>query len=345
VTVPRSRAYIAILWFLLLGVTVSPAAAQKTDVVSFKNGDRLTCELKTLDKGRLTVSTNDMGTVNIEWDKVVSVESRRTYRVETSGGARWFGSLGVATAGHLDVVTAAGPVSLALLEVVLIAPLGQNFLQRLDGSLDFGLSYTQSSGVAQMNFNTEVIFRRPSFELHVDGDSYFTRQPDADDSARHSAQMTYTRPFGDRWAAVGAGGFESNRDLGYDLRSTATAGLGRYLTNSNRARVGLAAGVSTNYEQPVDEAGVQNLDAWFGFQQSFFTYDYPKTEVSTTVAAFPGLSQWGRVRLQFDGKLKREIVRDFTVGLTIYDSYDNHPPTAEARKNDVGLSLTVGWTF
>ena len=40
-----------------------------------------------------------------------------------------------------------------------------------------------------------------------------------------------------------------------------------------------------------------------------------------------------------------EIVRDFSVGFTIYDSYDNRPPSADASKNDVGLSLTIGWTF
>jgi Protein of unknown function, DUF481 len=345
VTRPLSIVFVSLQAVLLLGAAASPAAAQKTDIVRLNNGDSITCEIKTLDRGRLTVATDDMGTLNIEWDKVVSVASARIFQVETSNGARWFGSLGSTTPGHVDVLAVGGPMSLAMLDVVLMVPIGRGFWERLEGSLDFGLSYTESSGVAQMNLNTKVIFRRPSFELNVEGSSYFTRQPDADDSARHSAEMNYTRPFGEHWAVVGSGGFESNRDLGYDLRSTATAGIGRFLVNSNRASVGVAAGLSVNREQPVDAEGVVNLDASLGFQQSFFTYDYPKTEVTTSLAAFPGLSQWGRIRLQFDGKLKREVVRDFTVGLTIYDSYDNRPPTADARKNDVGLSITAGWTF
>jgi hypothetical protein len=90
---------------------------------------------------------------------------------------------------------------------------------------------------------------------------------------------------------------------------------------------------------------VQYLDALFSVRQSFFTYDYPKTDITMSLDVFPGLSQWGRVRAQFDGKLKREIVHDFTIGFTIYDSYDNRPPSADASKNDVGLSLTIGWTF
>jgi hypothetical protein len=62
-------------------------------------------------------------------------------------------------------------------------------------------------------------------------------------------------------------------------------------------------------------------------------------------ALYPSLSHWGRVRLEFNGQFNREIVKDFTVGFTIYDSFDSDPPTEGARKNDVGLSLTIGWTF
>ena len=34
--------------------------------------------------------------------------------------------------------------------------------------------------------------------------------------------------------------------------------------------------------------------------------------------------------------LSREIVKDFTVGTTIYYSFDSKPPTADAKKHDVG---------
>ena len=71
----------------------------------------------------------------------------------------------------------------------------------------------------------------------------------------------------------------------------------------------------------------------------------PKTDVSYTLLAFPGLSQWGRVRLEPSISAKREIVRDFTISISAYDSYDNRPPTAGVSKNDVGVTLSIGWTF
>jgi hypothetical protein len=100
-----------------------------------------------------------------------------------------------------------------------------------------------------------------------------------------------------------------------------------------------------NEELPVEGEGVENLDAVVSLRQSYFTYDYPKTSASLNVDAYPGLSQWGRLRIESNFSVRREIVHDFTVGLTAYDSYDNQPPTAEARKNDFGVTLTVGWVF
>jgi len=133
--------------------------------------------------------------------------------------------------------------------------------------------------------------------------------------------------------------------LGYDLRGTIGSALGRFLVRTNRAVFGVGAGLSTSTELPTDGESVQYLDALLSMRQSFFTYDYPKTDITMALDVYPGLSQWGRVRAQFDGKIKREIVHDFSVGFTIYDSYDNRPPSADAVKNDVGLSLTIGWTF
>jgi len=63
------------------------------------------------------------------------------------------------------------------------------------------------------------------------------------------------------------------------------------------------------------------------------------------VLVFPGLSDPGRVRVNTNLKLKRELLRDFYIGLTGYDSFDNRPPGTDVSQNDVGFSLSLGWTF
>ena len=322
-----------------------PAWAQKTDVVTLKNGNAITCEIKRMSRGRLTAKTDSLGTINIEWTEVVMVAARRDFQIETSTGIRMLGQLVSSASNRVDVITAAGSQSFELIDIVDIREIGAGFLKRLEGSLDFGASYTQSSGVAQLNFNTKAMYRRPSFEINVAGSSYFTRQPDVEDSARHTASGNYIRPFSRKWAALAAAGVESNKDLGYDLRGSGGGGVVRYFIQSNRAVLSAGGGLSTSREFPVEGDPTQSLDALLGIQQSFFTYNYPKTEVSSKFNAYPGLSQAGRIRLEFDSTLKREIIPDFTIGFNIYDSFDNRPPGTETRKNDVGFSLTVGWSF
>ncbi len=330
---------------LMVCVLALPAWAQKTDVVTLVNGDTLTCEIKLLDRGRLQVSTDHLGTVNIEWDKVVAVTAARLFHIETSNGVRLLGQVATTGPGEFDVIAAEGTFPVDRDAVVYMTPIARGFWRRLDGSLDLGLSYTQSSGVAQLNFSTSATYRLPNFQLTGSATSYYTQQEEVEDTSRSAADLRAVRPFGQNYLWLAQGGVERNEELGYDLRGTVGSALGRFLVRSNRAVFGVGAGLSTSKELPLEGESVQYLDALLSMRQSFFTYDYPKTDITMALDVYPGLSQWGRVRAQFDGKIKREIVHDFSVGFTIYDSYDNRPPSADASKNDVGLSLTIGWTF
>jgi hypothetical protein len=340
-----ARGRITLLSIGLVAAAALPAWAQKTDVVTLLNGDRFTCEVKLLDRGRLEVSTDNLGTVYAEWDKIASVVAARTFQVETTDGLLLIGQLSSPSPGTMDIITLEGTVAVQMHTVVYIAPIGRSFWSKLDGSLDLGVSYTQSSGVAQVSLSSSVTFRRPNLQMTLSGSSYLTHQETADDTSRQTLQFASSRAFKGNSLWLLMGGFESNEELGYALRSSAGAGLGHYLVRSNRAIFAVGGGLSVNKEIPVDGEGVENLDAFISMRQSYFTYDYPKTNMTTSLDVFPSLSQWGRLRLEFNGSFKREIVHDFTVGLTIYDSYDSKPPTVESRKNDVGLSLTAGWTF
>lgn len=336
---------IALLAIGLLCVLASPAWAQKTDVVTLINGDTITCTVKLLERGRLKVETDDLGTIDIEWLKIVTVTTTGTFQVETASGLHLFGRLATSQPGSLDVVAAAGPVAVAMPTVVSIVPIGRSFWSRLDGNFDVGASYTQSSGVGQLNLNTGVTFRRPNLEMTLSGSSYFIHQENAENTSRHNIQFGSARSILKQSLWLLQASIDRNEELGYKLRSTVSAGLGHYFVRSNRAIVALGAGLSVNEELPVDGEGVENLDALVSFRHSFFTYDYPKTSLTLATDVYPGLSQWGRVRIEFNSSIKREVVHDFTIGLTAYDSYDNKPPTAEARKNDVGITFTVGYTF
>ena len=72
---------------------LAASAAPKTDIVFFKNGDKLTGEIRSLGRGRLNLNTDATGTISIEWDKISGIVSDQHIQFETASGIRYFGSV------------------------------------------------------------------------------------------------------------------------------------------------------------------------------------------------------------------------------------------------------------
>jgi hypothetical protein len=123
--------------------------------------------------------------------------------------------------------------------------------------------------------------------------------------------------------------------------------FGRNLVQSNRSRVAGAAGLTVSRDVPAgDEPDETYLSALLGGSYRFFLYNYPKTEISVDLSFLPGITDWPRWRGEFSAVLKREIIHDFTVNFSVFDSYDSDPPGGEESANhDFGVVLSVGWTF
>jgi hypothetical protein len=341
-----AAAFTALLTVLLVGLAAVPAHAQKTDVITFRNGDRLTCEIKGLSHGRIEVDTDDAGKVDIEWDKVNRVSTKRLFEVETALGEIFVGVITSPEDAQLTVTDSLGDATTHdFLDVVRISPIGRSFLHRIDGAFNLGFSFSESSGVAQLTVNANATFRRPAFEVSTNLSSYVTRQRDAEDTDRQSANLGYLKRLPHRWLLGGLGIFERNQELGFEYRQTLAAIVGQRLVQSNRTLLSWSGGLAVGWEKPLEEDQTTNVDALGMLSGSYFTYDSPKTSLSYSVIVYPGLSEIGRFRSEVSLSISRELFHNFTVGLSGYDSYDNRPPTEGVASNDVGATLSIGWTF
>ena len=332
--------------FLILVASCNAAWAQKTDVVTLPNGDRITGEVVALDRGRLEFKTDDAGTLYFEWDKVASVVANRQLEVVTSDGRRFLGHLEPADARSLRIVNLTEAVSLPMPEVTIIRQIGTGFWSQLDGSIDVGFSYTRSSGVAQLNLNSDTIYKKPAFRGRLLASLTQIQKDDGsgrDDRGTLEASYLYYRWT--EWFVGGAARFETNESLGLVLRSQLGVALGPRLVNSNRAQLTLAAGMVVNHEQGVDVESSQNLEALFVFATSYYTYDRPKTNFDLAVQYYPSVSSPGRHRLQLDTGVKREIWKDLFVSLNLYNTYDSEPPNPAANTNDIGIVTSIGWSY
>jgi len=322
-----------------------PALAADTDIVVLKNGDRFHGEIKGMEYGRLQLLTTTMSTVYVEWDKVAGLVSPNFFELELMDGTRYYGSLEPADAGTLAVALEGQTNALDVWQVVRIRRIKSSFWDRIDGSISLGANYTRSSEIGQGSLSASLRTRRPAFELSTDFSTTITVQPDQPDQSRTAFGVSYLRLMRNRWFVPAVGKLERNTDLGLDLRSSVGAGMGRYVLQTNRSVLSAAGGLLLNRENPVEGDTTTNVEAFVATTYEFFTYDTPKTSIDTTFALFPSLNVSGRYRTDFSLTLSREIVKDFTVGVTAYDSYDNKPPGGSSSTHDLGISLTIGWSF
>lgn len=342
-----ARLFIRLVFSVALLVACPVTArAQRTDVVTLANGDRITGEIVRLERGRLVFKTDDAGTLYLEWDNLTSVVTTRQVDLETQDGTRYLGSLSPAKARAIAVRLPAGDVVLTLAEVIAITPIGRSFWRRLDGSVDMGANYTKSSGVGTLTLNSDTVYRRPAFQVRINGSLTITRTDEDDDADdRATLDLSYQRYPWQRWFFLAAGRFESNESLGLILRSQMGVAVGPRLYTSNRGQVAAGAGIAVNDEQGVDVESTRNVEAILVFQSSYFTYDRPTTNFDLRIQYYPSLSDPGRHRAQFDLNAKRELLPDLFVALTLYNSYDNRPPNAAADRNDIGVVASIGWAY
>ena len=338
---------IALLATCLFSAAVQ--AAPKTDIVYFTNGDRLTGEIKGLEKGRLELSTSTAGTVNIEWDKVASIETGQFLDVETSNGARYHGRVPESQqAGSIQIASAsdAGTQPLALADVVRIAPIDQGSLvKRLDGYVTAGFSYAKADNETQLNFSGGLSSRDEIREWSLDGTSTVNSQSDERTTSMYDVTLGNKRFMEDRWFAQYFGTVQGNEELGLDIREVLGAGMGRYLTQGAHSEWSAIAGLAYDRENFRSQPGRNSLEALFATQYSFFEYDTPKRSIDAGLAVFPSLTESGRIRAEADIDSRIEIVEDLFFNVTVYGSYDSDADPSAPSNTDYGVVTSLGYSF
>jgi hypothetical protein len=234
---------------------------------------------------------------------------------------------------------------LSYLEAVSVWSIRPGFFQGIDGTFDVGGSFTKSTGVGEISVDLKVTRRRPGYDAFTDFSAYLTRQRESPLSTRFTWISGYTHSRADRWFFRPFLFVERNPGVGPTLRSAAALSVGRYLKRSKYSTTLMTVGAAAGREWPTEGDAIPNLDALMTFATSFYRHNYPRTTADLSVMIFPELNHWGRVRTNANVKLKRELVRDFTAGVSLYATFDSQPQVPDVSRNDVGITLSLGWTF
>lgn len=322
---------------------------EKVDIIVMDNGDRITGEIKGLSQGILTVKTDNLGTLSIEWLHIASVTTPFVFQVEMADGRILLGGLAAADASKTVAIVAGEQQRLeARDDMVRMAPMQERILDRFTGSVSAGVTYTKGTDQTQVNFSLSSMYFAEKFHASISASSLATfGSGESESTARDTFNFTYRRLRPDRW--FGAGIFEAQRndELDVDLLASLGAGYGRYLLQNQRTTLALTGGIVATREWDVgeDEVTENNLEAFIDVDHVYNVLDSPKVNFSNNFTIYPGLTNWGAVRADLDASLRWEMIKDLYWSLQLYGSYANEREDSSVATTDYGFVTGLSYSF
>src|SRR5271168_676899 len=327
-----------------------PAQAKRNDLVIMKNGDRFTGEVKKLEHGVLYVDLAYVsGSVGLDWLQVERVQSTGGFQVVLNNGERVAGTIekkapAEATDKDFAIHDAHGEVHAASTDVVTVESQKQGFWRQLTGAIDVG--YNFSSGNNQTSLSADAIANYLSTKWIVGNsvNSSFSGQSGGSKSNLLEVQTIDGRFLSRSSFLMGLGDFLHSSQQDLSLRTTLGGGYGRYLLRSNHNTLSWVGGVVYTHEKfaSADQSAGQNVEALLGLQYQMFHFD--RYNLQSQVLIYPGLTDAGRIRATTKTTFSLKLVNNFHIDFSFLDNFDSSPPF-NAKRNELGVSNTLGWTF
>src|SRR5579884_3399273 len=141
----------SLLLTIMLLCTSPLYGKRKDDVVTMKNGDKFTGEIKGLQYGELVFKSDYMkDSVYLDWKRVESVRSKDTFIVSLTNGTRVTGLIGKETTsseGGKDfrIVGEGTAVEVTISDVIEIGQREASFWNQLTGSISYGFGFASGN--------------------------------------------------------------------------------------------------------------------------------------------------------------------------------------------------------
>ena len=331
---------------MLLLLLPTAAFAAKTDIVVLKSGDRITGEVKGIEGGLLSFSTDAMGTVNIEWRYIDHVISSVNQSVNMTDGRRLFGRLSATEDSEkIGIETDTGLIEVLAENVFSAWPVENTYWDQSDLDISLGLDYSKSTEIADLSLAVDWSHREPDILTTASLTSDITTRSDADDQKSHQLQFArqYLQPNSRfrSWLA----NYESNDSLDLDYRIYAGGMFGKYILRRNDRWLSLAGGMIVTEEKFSNTSSQTSLEAAFNMRFNLFRFVDPERTLDLKFTLFPSLTKFGRIRSDVRTTFSLDVTDDLTWSMDVYYQGDSEPPAETAANSDWGVTTYFGWSL
>ena len=348
---------------IIFALTVSFAAFSHTDSLILKNKDVIIGEIKSMDKGVLTIETDYSDSdFKISWDGISHIFSKTKYLITLTNGKRYNGTINSIDAETIEIDTydpenilrlrrkksntedlGGGKASVPIADVVYLNALDDGFWSRLSANIDLGWSLTRANNLRQFNVRSGLGYLADRWKANATFNSLRSNQDEVDPVKRTDADFTFNYFLPKDWFLLYNITFLSNTEQLIKLRTGNKVGIGKYVVHTNRTYFGFQTGVNFNNETYLDDTPSRKTgEAFIGSELNL--YDIGDLSLFSQVIAYPSFSESGRFRTDFRLDVKYEFLDDFYVKLGTTMNYDNRPIEG-ATQLDYIFQTTVGWSL
>ncbi|WP_430810721.1 MULTISPECIES: DUF481 domain-containing protein [unclassified Carboxylicivirga] len=328
---------------LILCLAIQAAALAQNDKLTLSNGDYLEGEIKGMNRGVLKIETDYSDSdFAVEWEGIASITTRTFFLVSLSNGNRHSGTLTTLNDQKVEITSSEGnSILVDAQEIVFMESVNRDFWSKINASIDFGWDLTKANTLRQASLRSNIGYQAERWAINTHYNAFASNQDSVERVSRDDARIGFRYYFQKRWFGGVSTTFLSNTEQKLRLRTNAQLGAGTYLLHTNQAYWSVSLGLSYNSEHYVTSSDDrESMEGVIDTELNLF--DTGDLSLRIKVTAYPGLTQSGRWRSDFNTDVKYDLPKDFYIKIGLTLNYDNQP-VAGASDTDYVFATGFGW--
>lgn len=329
----------------MVGLVLTAAAgAASADVVHMKNGDRLSGVVDSIARNHLVLDTDYAGTVVLDMDAVLTVETEEMLDLRFDDGTERSGRL---VAGPEGQAVAEGEQALQHLSLDDLRTAGQNKLSMGSFGSDWSSRLDLSAVVSNGNSDTEAYNALAESTLKRNksehsGSILLSKEKAEEETTKDQfrAGYGYKRFFSEKWFGSGNAEYFEDSLRGVDYRVTAGGGVGYRFWDTSFGALTVEAGANVVVEK-LDGERDENPALRWALEYNRFLFS-KKLEFFHNHSLLV-ISSRGEV-LDTSTGLRLPLNDWFDANLRVDYQRDTDPPEGNGQ-SDVTYNLGVGVKF
>lgn len=345
------------LWGLVCITSIGYA-----DVVTLKNGDRVTGTMVVIKAGNLQLKSDILGSLSIPLDKIATFSAAKPVAVVVKDQNPVEGTLELKPSGDWQVTAngKAQTIPAANAQVIMAVEAYHTLVeaspepwQAWKGNATLG--YAIQHGNQETNTLTTTIDavrerpEAPIFQSHWRTNYGFTAllsHAEEDSSTVTSRTITTNLRqdylFSPSNFVFGIGQFDHISTEGLYLRQTFGGGFGHDVIKTSHTTFSLLGGMTFVHEKFFVGVHDQSADALVGEKLGRQLSKWVRLDHSLNF--YPNLTNGGQYRFDTTTILSVKLTNKFSLNTSVIDLYLSNPPTGN-EKNNITISTGIGYAF